>query len=141
VEQVAGLLARPDRAEAPGLEEVGETVIDRHEALQRVEGMTELLKEMAELFLEEYSDLHDRIAAKLQAGELEIPRELSHRIKGTVGLFAAHGPFEAAKRMNDLAKAEDFEGTVEAWSHLDEQMQQLLPELEVLASEGIAAWA
>jgi CheY-like chemotaxis protein/HPt (histidine-containing phosphotransfer) domain-containing protein len=141
VEQVAGLLARPDRVEAPGLAEVGETVIDRHEALERVEGMTELLKEMAELFLEEYADLHDRIAANLQAGELEIPRELSHRIKGTVGLFAAHGPFEAAKRMNDLAKAEDFEGTAEAWSHLDEQMQRLLPELEVLASEGIAAWA
>ena len=118
-----------------------ETVIDRREALERVEGMTELLKEMAQIFLEEYPDLHDRIAAGLAGGEIAVPRELSHRIKGTVGLFAAHGPFEAAKRMNDLAKADDFEGTSRAWDHLEEQMQRLLPELEALAAEGLSAWA
>jgi HPt (histidine-containing phosphotransfer) domain-containing protein len=120
---------------------LGETVIDRREALERVEGMTELLKEMAQIFLEEYPDLHDQIVAGLEAGDLAAPRELSHRIKGTVGLFAAHGPFEAAKRMNDLGKVGDFDGVSDAWRHLEEQMQRLLPELEALAVNGVNAWA
>ena len=142
VEQLVGGARRPDRDGGPQDDTGGgDTVIDRRQALERVEGMTELLKEMAELFLEEYSDLHDQIVANLLARELAIPRDLSHRIKGTVGLFAAHGPFEAAKRMNDLAKADDFDGTADAWVHLEEQMRRLLPELEVLASQGIAAWA
>jgi CheY-like chemotaxis protein/HPt (histidine-containing phosphotransfer) domain-containing protein len=141
VEQLVGHPVRPGGGDAdrPG---VGRgTVIDRHEALERVEGMSELLKEMAQLFLEEYPSLHDRIVANLEVGELAIPRELSHRIKGTVGLFAARGPFEAAKRMNDLAKSGDFDGVAQAWVRLEEQMQRLLPELETLAAEGIAAWS
>jgi CheY-like chemotaxis protein/HPt (histidine-containing phosphotransfer) domain-containing protein len=142
VEQLVGGARRPDRDGGQRVDTGGgDTVIDRRQALERVEGMAELLKEMAELFLDEYPDLHDQIVANLLAGELAIPRDLSHRIKGTVGLFAAHGPFEAAKRMNDLAKAEDFDGTADAWVHLEEQMGRLLPELEVLASQGIVAWA
>jgi CheY-like chemotaxis protein/HPt (histidine-containing phosphotransfer) domain-containing protein len=141
VEQLVGRAARSDRGKSPEPEGGAGTVIDRREALERVEGMTELLKEMAGLFLEEYPDLHDRITADLQADELAVPRELSHRIKGTVGLFGAHGPFNAAKRMNDLAKSGDLPGTVEAWTHLEHQMKQLLPELEALAAHGVAAWA
>ncbi len=141
VEQLVGLTRRSDRDAPPQPEAGNETVIDRREALERVEGMAELLKEMAELFLEEYPGLHDQIASELEVGNLELPRELSHRIKGTVGLFAAHGPYEAAKRMNDEAKTGDYDATARAWVHLQEQMEDLLPELEALASEGIAAWA
>ena len=139
VEQLVGLARAPDQA--PDAESRLETVIDRREALERVEGMTEILKEMAELFLEEYPELHERIVADLADGKLAVPRELAHRIKGTVGLFAAHGPFEAAQRMNDLAKEGDFKGAVAAWGLLEEQMQRLLPELEALAAAGINAWA
>jgi len=117
------------------------TVIDRQEALDRVEGMSDLLKDMAQLFLDEYPDLRSQILEGLKTGDLAVPRELSHRIKGTVGLFAAHGPFEAAKRMNDLSKAGSFEGVAEAWHRLDEEMTLLLPELEALAADGINAWA
>ncbi|MDH3260838.1 MAG: response regulator [Acidimicrobiia bacterium] len=142
VEQLVGMSSRSERDQDAGQAEgVTETIIDRREALERVEGMTELLKEMAQLFLEEYPGLRSQIVAGFEAGELAVPRELSHRIKGTVGLFAAHGPFDAAKRMNDLAKLGDFDGTARAWDHLEEQMQRLLPELEALAAEGLSAWA
>lgn len=141
VEQVVGLSVRTPEEDGRSDVPAAETVIDRREALERVEGMAELLREMAEMFVEEYPGLRDQIIENLQAGELTVPRELSHRIKGTVGLFAAHGPFEAAKRMNDLAKADDFNAVAEAWDSLDEQMQALLPELKALAEQGIAAWA
>jgi PAS domain S-box-containing protein len=141
VEQVVGLSIRSPEKTEPAKEPGAETVIDRREALARVEGMADLLKEMAELFVDEYPGLRDQIVENLQSGELAVPRELSHRIKGTVGLFAAHGPFEAAKRMNDLAKADDFDGAAEAWQALEEQMDRLLPELEALAADGIASWA
>ncbi len=124
---------------APG--QPGETIIDRKEALDRVEGMADLLREMAQLFIDEYPGLREQIVNGLAAGDLVAPRELSHRIKGTVGLFAAGGPFEAAKRMNDLGKAGDAEGMAQAWQRLEEQMDLLLPELEALAVNGVAAWA
>ena len=140
VEQLVGLMTRPV-PDFSSSKPARETVIDRREALERVEGMTDLLKEMAQLFLEEYPALHEQIADGLKAGDLTAPCDLSHRIKGTVALFAAHGPFEAAKRMNDLGKAGDLDGVAEAWQRLDEQMQRFLPELEALAAEGINAWA
>ncbi len=141
IEQLVGKTA-PDRKGDPARAvQAVSTVIDRQEALDRVEGMTDLLKEMAQLFVDEYPNLRDQILTGLEAGDLVTPRELSHRIKGTVGLFAARGPFEAAKRMNDLGKAGDFEGLTRAWQRLEEQMQLLLPELEALAAEGINAWA
>jgi CheY-like chemotaxis protein len=141
VEQLVGL---PDRSEAAGTivsDEPPTLVIDRREALDRVEGMTDLLQEMAQLFLDEYPGLRRQIVDALEAGDLVVPRELSHRIKGTVGLFAAHRPFEAAKRMNDLGKGGDFDGLTQAWHRLDTEMQLLLPELEALAAGGINAWA
>jgi hypothetical protein len=96
---------------------------------------------MAQLFVDEYPHLRNQILQGLNTGDLVAPRELSHRIKGTVGLFAARGPYEAAKRMNDRGKAGDFEGLTQAWRRLEEQMELLLPELEALAAEGINAWA
>jgi PAS domain S-box-containing protein len=141
VEQLVGLSVESRHDGQPSTAPPDEAVINRQEALERVEGMAELLKEMAELFVAEYPALRDQITEHLHAGELAVPRELSHRIKGTVGLFAAHDPFEAAKRMNDLAKADDFDGVSEAWDVLERQMQRLMPELEALAEEGIAAWA
>ncbi|MGZ8755965.1 MAG: response regulator, partial [Acidimicrobiia bacterium] len=140
VEQLVGNMARPNW-DCGSSEPVNDPVIDRREALELVEGMTDLLQEMAQLFLGEYPDLHKQISDGIKAGDLSIPRDLSHRIKGTVGLFAARGPFEAAKRMNDLGKAGDFDGLAEAWRGLDVHMQRLLPELEALAAEGVNAWA
>jgi PAS domain S-box-containing protein len=141
VEQLVGLTHRSEtRTGATTTDELAATVIDRREALDRVEGMTDLLREMAQLFLDEYPDLRRQIVDGLEAGDLQAPRELSHRIKGTVGLFSAHRPFEAAKRMNDLGKAGDFDGVTQAWHHLEEEMQLLLPELEALAADGINAW-
>jgi CheY-like chemotaxis protein/HPt (histidine-containing phosphotransfer) domain-containing protein len=142
VEQLVSLTHRSEPlVGAVATDELPGTVIDRREALDRVEGMTDLLREMAQLFLDEYPDLRRQIADGIEAGDLVVPRELSHRIKGTVGLFAARGPFEAAKRMNDLGKAGDFVGVAQAWHRLEEEMRLLLPELEALAAEGINAWA
>ncbi len=142
IEQLVGPTSRPDLEGRPAqADQSGNSVIDRQEALDRVEGMADLLKEMAQLFLDEYPDLAGKIADGLAAGDPVVPRELSHRIKGTVGLFAARGPFEAAKRMNDLGKTGDLEGMTQAWHHLEQQMGLLLPELEALAVEGVKAWA
>jgi HPt (histidine-containing phosphotransfer) domain-containing protein len=140
VEQLVGTMTRPN-PDFGSSEPANDPVIDRREALELVEGMTDLLQEMAQLFLDEYPDLHKKISDGIKEGDLSIPRDLSHRIKGTVGLFAARGPFEAAQRMNDLGKAGDFDGLAEAWRGLDVHMQRLLPELEALAAEGVNAWA
>ena len=142
VEQLVGLPNRSDPGDSAVVpDEPPALVIDRREALDRVEGMTDLLQEMAQLFLDEYPGLRRQIVDALEAGDLVAPRELSHRIKGTVGLFSARRPFEAAKRMNDLGKAGDFDGLMRAWHRLDTEMQLLLPELEALAAGGINAWA
>jgi response regulator RpfG family c-di-GMP phosphodiesterase len=141
IEQLVGRTNRPEVEGRPArADQSGQSIIDRQEALDRVEGMSDLLKEMAQLFLDEYPNLAGKIADGLAAGDPVVPREVSHRIKGTVGLFAARGPFEAAKRMNDLGKTGDLEGMTQAWHHLEDQMELLLPELEALAAEGVKAW-
>lgn len=114
------------------------SVFNREIGLATVEGMLDVLAEMADLFLDELPPLKDTIEAGMQQGDLKAVAEASHRIKGSSGLLGASAVFEAASEVNDNAKAGDSTGAAAAWAELSGQLVLLEPELRQLILEAQA---
>ena len=93
---------------------------------------------MAELFLDEASQLQDSIAEGLAREDLRAVANMSHRIKGSSGLLGASGTFVAARDLNDLAKAGDLVGATKAWPRLQAELALLEPELHLLIADAAA---
>jgi len=110
----------------------GPTVFDREDGLTRVEGMLDVLAEMAGLFIGELPPLVEDIQEGIAGDNLDKVAKAAHRIKGSSGLLGAAATFAAAKDLNDLASAGDSAGVPAAWSRLETQLDLLQPELEKL---------
>ncbi|MDH5371937.1 MAG: response regulator, partial [Acidimicrobiia bacterium] len=104
-------------------------VFNREDALARVEGMIDVLAEMASLFLEEAVGLEDAIIGGLAGNDLRAVAESSHRIKGSSGLIGATGTFNAARDLNDVARAGDLTAATTAWPVLQSELALLVQEL------------
>jgi signal transduction histidine kinase/DNA-binding response OmpR family regulator/PAS domain-containing protein len=110
----------------------GPTVFDREDGLTRVEGMLDVLAEMAGLFIGELPPLVEDIQEGIAGDNLDTVAKAAHRIKGSSGLLGAAATFAAAKDLNDLASAGDSAGVPAAWLRLKTQLDLLQPELEKL---------
>jgi len=84
--------------------EVNERVLDRDVALARVGGDAELLKELAELFLEEYPRLLAELHAASHRSDARALERTAHGLKGSVANFGARPAVEAALRVEHLGR-------------------------------------
>ena len=114
------------------------TVLDRQEALERVDGIPQLLSNMIELFLDEYPSRCEGIEQALLDGDLGTVSGVAQSIKGALGNMAAHDTRTAAHRLEATARDGDLEASRRAWSDLQREIARLEPELLSLASDGIA---
>ncbi|MCP4251757.1 MAG: response regulator, partial [bacterium] len=106
--------------------------LDRHEALQRVEGNLELLGEMVGLFVDEYPVVADAIEAGLADGDLEAVASAAHRVKGNLATFAAREAAGAAAQLEAIARAGDPHAAAGAWAHFLEVFSRVESELTAL---------
>ena len=110
--------------------------VDRDELMARLEGDAELLGELVQLFLDDLDERMQAIAAAVRSSELELLHRESHTLKGSVGNFAATRAFEAAQRLDDLARAGSLEGLAEAHAELVDAMAQTRVELEEMVKKA-----
>ena len=99
--------------------------IDWPTAWANLEGDRDLLQEVARLFLDELSPQMEaihRAVDKMQGRELE---RLAHRLKGSVGNFAAKPAFEAAFQLEKMGRQGDFEKVPAAMDVLEFEIQRL----------------
>lgn len=106
---------------------------DRKAALARAGGDEELLKETAEIFVDEsprlLADVREAVARR-DGGALE---RSAHRLRGSAGNFDAWGAFNAAKRLEALGRAADFAGVEEEYERLASEVRRLESALLLLA--------
>jgi PAS domain S-box-containing protein len=98
---------------------------DMASALERVEGDVELLHEMVGLFLEELPELLTNLREAVTAGDAKAIERAAHKLKGSVGNFAAQPAFEAAFRLEKIGRAGDL-------TEAESGFQALLQEIEPL---------
>jgi PAS domain S-box-containing protein len=132
VESQAGLAAGNPPESADGNEAA--EIVDWSAAVARLSGDRELLGELIEVFLEECPKLLATIrqaAADEDGGALRLA---AHTLKGSVGNFAARPAFEAAMKLETLARDGIFTGVPAALNVLEKEIEALLPELSELGA-------
>ena len=103
----------------------GDDCIDWQTAWANLEGDHSLLSELALLFLE---DLPTQMEAIHRAVENKLGHDLerfAHRLKGSVGNFAANHAFKAALELERIARRGDFDHVQPAVEVLEREMQRL----------------
>jgi two-component system sensor histidine kinase/response regulator len=113
-------------------------VFDRAAALMRVEGDTELLVEIIEVFLDDSPRLLSQIREALKREDLKLLEQAAHTLKGSVGNFCAPAAYAAALKLEKIGGEGNVEKAQEAWIDLERAMEQLRPALQLLRDGAVA---
>jgi HPt (histidine-containing phosphotransfer) domain-containing protein len=108
--------------------------IDTTSALARVGGNVELLKEMVTLFLNELPDLLGSLTEAIAAGNAIGIERAAHKLKGSVGNFAAPPAFEAALKLEVLGRDGRLSEAGPAYAELEMEINRLKPAMASLSS-------
>ena len=114
----------------------GEPVMDWSAAIKHLEGDIELLKEMADVFLEQSEVLMEKMRKAMSEGDANTLERAAHTLKGSVSNFAAKRAFEAAQRLETLGRKRDFSKVEEAYDELRQELERLKPALVALGRES-----
>jgi HPt (histidine-containing phosphotransfer) domain-containing protein len=106
--------------------------LDRGSILERLEGNSELLTELVQLFLGEAPQLIEAMRKALQRGDLRELRRSAHSLKGAAGNFLAHGTVSAASQLENDAKRGDVESAKAGLATLEVVVKRLLTGLAIL---------
>jgi HPt (histidine-containing phosphotransfer) domain-containing protein len=79
--------------------------IDRQVALSRVGGDAELLKEIAQLFIDDYPRALEDIREAANRGDAKSLERSAHGLKGSVANFGASSAVEAARKLESMGRA------------------------------------
>lgn len=100
-------------------------IVNKEEALARVDGDEALLAEMVDLFQEEFPDMMRALEHAIAQHDSEAVARVAHRLKGAVGNFSAHATFEAALQLETLARQNDMEAATSAYNQLMKELERL----------------
>lgn len=108
-------------------------VLDRAVALERVGGDSELLQEMAQLFLDEYPMQLEAVRAAVRTRDAKALERSAHSLKGSVGNFGAAAAQDAALQLELIGRRGDLREVDQAMGCLENALSSLQPEMESLA--------
>jgi HPt (histidine-containing phosphotransfer) domain-containing protein len=114
------------------LEDKTRMVLDHEVAMARVGGDAELLKELAQLFLEECPRLMTELRQAHQQGDAKQVERTAHGLKGSVANFGAKAAVDAAWQIEQLGKGGKLEAVEEIMRSLDLALFSLNAELAQL---------
>jgi CheY-like chemotaxis protein/HPt (histidine-containing phosphotransfer) domain-containing protein len=112
------------------------TLVDSEAALARVGGDSQLLSELAGLFLEEYPRLLAGIDEGIRSGNLDAARSGAHQLKGLLAQFGCEQGRLIAIELEDAAKQGDSDAAAGAAARISRFMDGAKGELEQLARTG-----
>ena len=108
-------------------------VLDRDAILAQVGGDEELLRDLAQTFLDDCTPLLDQIRNAVTSGDLNRLARSAHNLKGSVSNFSRQATFEAALRLEQMGRTGDAAESAEALRDLEHALEQLRPALARLA--------
>jgi CheY-like chemotaxis protein len=131
LEEVTRAAPEPVPAAIAGVSavEVGVASVDWPAALAAVDGDRELLREVAQAFLEECPRLLDELQYALNGGDAAVVRRAAHTLKGGASTFGARAARDQSSRLEELGRLGDFSRARESLSALGEELARLNREL------------
>jgi CheY-like chemotaxis protein/HPt (histidine-containing phosphotransfer) domain-containing protein len=104
---------------------VSTVILDRGEALEHVGGDPELLRELTDVFLQDCPRMMEEARDALQAGDILKLKRAAHSIKGAAGILGGKLVFEAALRLETIARQGELGQAEPAWEALRQAVEQL----------------
>jgi two-component system sensor histidine kinase/response regulator len=109
--------------------------LDEALALSRVGGDMDLLREVVELFLDDYPSALEKLRSAVSAHDPSGVEHQAHSLKGSVSTFGAQEAFEAALVLEKQGRSGDLTGVEESLRNLENVFEALLPELAALQNK------
>ena len=107
------------------MNEPPETVFDKEFALGRVGGDIDLLKELAELFVEDYPNGIASLHTAIEEGDAASLERHAHNLKGAASNFAAPAVLKSASALEAKGRAKQTEGADVELTNLEDALAQL----------------
>lgn len=120
---------------APAAEPLARQVLDAAALLERIEGDTALLADLARLFREESPKWLAAMRDAIDRGDAPTLERAAHTLKGSAGNLAAHRTAQAALRLEHLGREQNLAPAREALAQLEEEWKRLDPRLAELGQE------
>jgi len=105
-------------------------VFELEKALEQVGGDRELLKEIIDIYCEEYPKQLLQIQQAMDKNDTVVIGEVAHTIKGAVGNFGAIAAFEAALYLEKIGKSKKLSEALSAFAALKKELERLELELK-----------
>jgi HPt (histidine-containing phosphotransfer) domain-containing protein len=109
--------------------------VDMPELLARVEYDHELLREVLDIFMEEFPELCRQLRAVVQQGDLEQVRIMAHTLKGMLASMSFGGASACAMRIERLAAQETQLGLMEEVLRLERTAARAQSSLAAMCDE------
>ena len=107
-------------------------LIDRDEALARMDNDESLLKEIINIFVEHSESYLDNLRHAIMEGDSDEVYRTAHTLKGAVGNFPANAAFEATLKLEMMGRAGDMTNARQAYLEVEGLINRLKPALENL---------
>jgi PAS domain S-box-containing protein len=134
-ETLSGLIPGPVAMEAAPTRDgqQAERVFDRNLVLNLVEGDRNLLQTIVQMFNSQTPMLFAKISDASSRRDGKALERAAHQLKGSVGNFGAKKAFEAAQRLEDMGRDDDFSDSKNAEFELESEILDLKRALAELA--------
>ena len=96
---------------------------DLNAALERVGGDQELLKEIADLFLDDAPNSLASVRAAIEANDGAALQRSAHSLKGSVANFGAEEAVDAAFRLEKMGADGKLDGAMAVFAELENELQ------------------
>ena len=109
-------------------------VFNRNLALDRVGGDEDLLREVAQLFLQEYPSLMGQLEDAVARDDASRVMETAHTMKGSLATLGAEAGTQIAFQLESMGRQRTLEGSHETCRALADQLNELKSELQKVAA-------
>jgi histidine phosphotransfer protein HptB len=121
-----------------GTGNVKDAGLDLDALWRRVGHDAELLRELIELLERESPEMLAQIRSAIRSDDAERLRRLSHKIKGSLLQFSAHGAVACAVRLEELGGSGRMAGADELLRDLEREIDLLVRSLRKFAGQSAA---
>jgi signal transduction histidine kinase/DNA-binding response OmpR family regulator/streptogramin lyase len=112
--------------------------IDTASALARVGGDVALLKKMVVLFLNELPTLLTNLRDAVTGADAKAIELAAHKLKGSVGNFAAHPAFEATRKLEALGRDGSLSAVGPIFADVEREIQRLKSAMANLSGQEVS---
>ncbi|HEX3353096.1 MAG TPA: Hpt domain-containing protein [Terriglobales bacterium] len=113
----------------------GTNLWGKAEALRRLGGDEDLLRELCRIFLEESPKLQAKLREAIAHADPQAVMRAAHSLKGELGYLGADGPLQAARELEDMGHGNDLSRAQETFTFLEKELAGLHLVMQDFAGE------